>query len=203
MKNSHFTLLVCLALSTASGLSLAEKADRNKAMNIEADALRYDGVKQVNVYSGAVTLTKGSIQIRGAQLEVRQDAEGFQFGIVTGSAATPAFFRQKLEGVDEYIEGEGEVIEYDGRADTVRFVRSAQWRRLRGALLADEVMGALIAYSNVTDTLTVDGNTSKPGGNMPRGRVRAMLTPKPESAASAVAPPASLRPSTSLGGSKK
>lgn len=204
MKNSHFSLLLCLALTVVPSLALAEKADRNKAMNIEADALRYDGLKQVNIYSGAVTLTKGSIQIRGAQLEVRQDPEGFQFGIVTGSAATPAFFRQKLEGVDEFIEGEGEVIEYDGRADTVRFVRKAQWRRLRGALLADEVMGGLIVYSNLTDTLTVDGsNVSKPTGSAPGGRVRAMLTPKPEAATAPAAPPATLRPATALGGAKK
>ena len=204
MKNSHFSLLIGLALTVFSGLALAEKADRNKAMNIEADALRYDGLKQVNVYTGAVTLTKGSIQIRGAQLEVRQDADGNQFGLVTGSAASPAFFRQKLEGVDEFIEGEGEVIEYDGRSDTVRFVKKAQWRRLRGALLADEVLGGLIVYSNLTDTLTVDGSSvSKPTGTAAVGRVRAMLTPKPEAAVPSQVPPASLRPATALGGTKK
>ena len=203
MKNSHLFLSFWLALTVLPGIALAEKADRDKAMNIEADALRYDGLKQVNIYTGAVTLTKGSIQIRGAQLEVRQDAEGFQFGTVTGSAASPAFFRQKLEGVDEFIEGEGEVIEYDGRADTVRFVRKAQWRRLRGAQLADEVIGGLIVYSNLTDTLTVDGNVSKTGGAAPRGRVRAMLTPKPEKAALPVVPPANLRPATAVEGTKK
>jgi len=204
MKNSHFSLLFWLALTVFSGVAVAEKADRNKPMNIEADSLRYDGLKQVNIYSGAVTLTKGSIQIRGAQLEVRQDPEGFQFGIVTGSAASPAFFRQKLEGVDEFIEGEGEVIEYDGRADTVRFVKKAQWRRLRGALLADEVMGGLIVYSNLTDTLTVDGSgVGKPSGPAAGGRVRAMLTPKPELTAPASVPPATLRPAPALGGTKK
>ena len=61
--------------------------------------------------------------IRGAQIEVRQDPEGYQFGVVTAEPASPAFFRQKREGLDEYIEGEGETIEYDGKADTVKFIK--------------------------------------------------------------------------------
>ena len=203
MKNFPVYFLLYSLLVAFSGVALAEKADRNKPMNIEADALRYDGLKQVNVYSGSVNLTKGSIQIRGAQLEVRQDSEGFQFGVVTGSAGSPAFFRQKLEGVDEFIEGEGEVIEYDGRADTVRFVKKALWRRLRGAQLADEVQGGLIVYNNLTDTLTVDGSISKPTVGAPKGRVRAMLTPKPEAAAPVAVPPAALRPAQALEGAKK
>ena len=65
-------------------LAWAEKADRGKPMNIEADALRYDDVKQVSIFTGRVVLTKGSIQIRGDRLEVRQDPDGFQFGVATG-----------------------------------------------------------------------------------------------------------------------
>ena len=208
MKNLTNSLVFLLAwLGFASG-ALAEKADRNKPMNIEADALRYDDLKQVSVFTGAVTLTKGSIQIRGAQVEARQDPEGFQFGVVTGSAANPAFFRQKRDGVDEFIEGEGEVIEYDGRADTVKFIKKATVRRLRGALLADEIIGGLVVYDNLSDTFSVDGSASKAAGGAPSGRVRVMMTPKAESSASGGAAPASapvlapaaLKPATTLGG---
>lgn len=211
MKNSHLFLSFWLALTVLPGIALAEKADRDKAMNIEADALRYDGLKQVNIYTGAVTLTKGSIQIRGAQLEVRQDAEGFQFGTVTGSAASPAFFRQKLEGVDEFIEGEGEVIEYDGRADTVKFTKRAQLRRYKGATLNDEMTGGVILYDNTTDVFTIDGGVATGTPGAPGGRVRAMLTPKPETGATrptttpvpgGVAAPA-LKSTPSLSGDKK
>jgi lipopolysaccharide export system protein LptA len=105
MKNLPVALLwVCAALTSQAW---AEKADRNKPMNVEADVLRYDDLQQTTVFSGKVVLTKGSITIRGARLEVRQDAEGYQYGTVTGSAADPAFFRQKREGVDEFIEGRG------------------------------------------------------------------------------------------------
>jgi lipopolysaccharide export system protein LptA len=178
--------LATLALAAlGTGLAFAEKADRNKPMNIEADALKYDDLKQVSVFTGKVILTKGTIQIRGGQLDVRQDPEGYQFGLVLAEPGKLAFFRQKRDGVDEYIEGEGEVIEYDGKADTVKFVKRAQMRRFRGAVLSDEISGGVIVYDNTVDVFTVDGGTNRAATGTPGatgGRVRAMLTPKADPA---------------------
>jgi lipopolysaccharide export system protein LptA len=195
-----FALLVCLA-----GPALAEKADRNKPMNIEADSLRYDDLKQISIFTGRVTLIKGSIQIRGDRLEVRQDPDGYQFGVATGSADKLAFFRQKREALDEFIEGEGETITYDGKADTVTFSRKAQLRRLRGSVVADEINGASIVYENLTDLFSVDGAAKNgPTGALGSGRVRVMLSPKPEAAASGPAvDPAKLKPTPVLGGAVK
>ncbi len=196
MKKILLSLSVLLALSGVAEGVRAEKADRSKPMNVESDALRYDDLKQVSVFSGNVVLTKGSILIRGAQIEVRQDPEGYQFGLVTGAPGKQAFFRQKRDGLDEYIEGEGDTIEYNGKADTVRFVNKAQIRRLRGATLADEVTGAVIVYENLTDRFTVDGTPKS--AMAPAGRVRAMLTPKPESPTTAPPAGAALKPTTQI-----
>jgi lipopolysaccharide export system protein LptA len=183
MKITSFPVILCLSLLAGFGPAQAEKADRNKPMNIEADALRYDDVKQVSVFTGHVVLTKGSIIIRGTQVEVRQDPDGYQFGVVTGTTDARAFFRQKREALEEFMEGESETIEYDGKADTVRFIKKAVLRRYRGASLADEVTGGMILYENLTDLFSVDGSASKGVAGAPAGRVRAMLTPKPESPA--------------------
>lgn len=208
MKTPSLFAFLLVALLGVAGPVLAEKADRNKPMNIEADALRYDDLKQISIFTGRVVLTKGTIQIRGHQLEVRQDPEGYQFGVVTGSAGALAFFRQKREGLDEFIEGEGETIEYDGKADTVKFIRKASLRRYRGAALGDEITGGVIVYENLTDMFSVDGSASKGVAGTPSGRVRAMLTPKPEGNAVAAPSPSAavvpaLRPSTTLGGASK
>lgn len=192
-----------LALAALALPAHAERADRNQPMNIEADALRYDDLRQTSVFTGRVVLTKGTILIRGARVDVRQDPEGYQYGVVTAAPGERAFFRQKREGVDEYIEGEGEVIEYDGKADRVKFIRRAEMRRYRGATLADETMGSLIVYDNTTEVFTVDGGPSSP---TPGGRVRAVLAPREAASAPAPAerpaapPPAQLRPSTTLRG---
>jgi lipopolysaccharide export system protein LptA len=123
-------------------------------------------------------VTKGSITLRGAKLEVRQDPEGYQYGTVTGTASEPSFFRQKRDGLDEFIEGQSETLVYNGKAETVRFEKSATLRRYRGSTLVDEVSGAVIVYENLTDKFSVDGTAS---GSAVKGRVRATLTPTPES----------------------
>ncbi|MEY2736158.1 MAG: lipopolysaccharide transport periplasmic protein LptA [Burkholderiaceae bacterium] len=199
---------VCVMLASVSGVARAEKADRDKPMNVEADAMRHDEARQVSVFTGRVVLSKGTLLIRGARMEVRQDAQGYQYGTVTAESGQRAFLRQKREGVDEFIEGESQTIEYDGRADRVRFVGNAELRRLRGTALADQLNGSLIVYDNGSDTFSVDGAPA--GGS---GRVRAVLTPR--NAASAPAAPTTpggaapsapaapgLRSSPALGGAR-
>lgn len=212
MKLSLSTVLLLAALAPGVSLVRAEQADRNKPMNVEADALRYDDAKKTSVFTGRVVLTKGSILIRGARIEVRQDPDGYQYGLVTAEPGKLASFRQKREGLDEFIEGQGESIEYDSRADTVKFNKQAQLRRYLGATLNDEMSGGVIVYNNSTEVFTIDGGVAQGSPSATGGRVRAMLTPKPNAAAAAAAPaPANaasasadtLRATTTLGGDKK
>lgn len=203
MKSPLPHLLLIAALALCGGLARAERADRNKPMNVEADALRYDDLKQISIFTGRVVLTKGSIIIRGGKIEVRQDAQGNQYGVVSAEPGQLAFFRQKREGLDEFIEGEAELIEYDSRADTVKFTQKAQLRRYRNATLGDELSGGVILYDNTTDVFTIDGGVAKGAPGAPPGRVRVMLTPQPEAAATPAASGPKLRDSTTLGGDRK
>lgn len=176
---SPLLLLICIGWMAPAH---AEKADRKKPVNLEANSLRFDDVKQATIITGNVVMTKGTIIIRAERIEFREDADGYQSSTITGTPDKPAFFRQKREGMDEFIEGESELIEYDARADTVKFIKNAVLRRLRGATLADEITGALIVYENLTDMFSVDGSAVNGGAPGAGGRVRAMLTPKPEAA---------------------
>lgn len=203
MKSAFFHLLLIAALTGGGTAARAERADRDKPMNVEADALRYDDQKQTSVFSGRVVLTKGTILIRGARVEVRQDPAGYQFGLVQGDAGKLAFFRQKRDGLDEFMEGEAEVIEYDSRADTVKFIRKAQLRRYRGTTLGDELSGGVIVYDNNTEVFTIDGGLAQGSPTAPAGRVRVMLTPKPPAEARPTAPGPSLREAPALGGGQK
>ena len=212
MNHRLLSPLLLAALACFAGVAHAEKADSAKPMNIEADALRHDELKQTSVFSGRVVMTKGTIVLRGARLDVRQDANGYQYGVVTAEPGKRAFFRQKRDTApgapDEFIEGESEIIEYDGKADNVRFITRAELRRYRGTVLSDEITGAVIVYNNLTDVFSVDGQRNPAAAGSapaPGSRVRAVLAPKdpPPGAAAPVAAPASapaLRSSTSLGG---
>ncbi len=206
----YFACLLTLAAALAAFPVAAEKADRDKPMNAEADALRYDDLNQTSVFTGNVVITKGTIIIRGARVDVKQDAEGYQTAIVIAAPDKLAYYRKKRDGVDEYIEGEGERIEYDSRADTVKFIRRAVLRRYIGATLGDETTGQLIVYENLTDVFTVDSGPQNKTAANPSGRVRTLLAPRNKTAVPGApsAPPASgpspsLRPSTTLGDDKK
>jgi lipopolysaccharide export system protein LptA len=211
----HYPLLTVfsaiLALALCSASAWAEKADKKKPMNAEADALRYDDLKQTSVFTGNVVITKGTITIRGSQVDIRQDNEGFQFGTAVETGGKRAFFRQKRDVPDEWIEGEAETILYDGKADTVTFSKNAVLRRYKGTVVNDETTGSQIVYDNVTDVFNVMGGAANASAANPTGRVRAMITPKDANAAPAntttaprpVTPPATLRPSTTVGGERK
>ena len=191
--------LLALACACVTSAALAERADRNKPMNAEADALRYDDASQTSVFSGRVVISKGTILIRGAQVEVRQDPQGHQFGIVLAGPAQPASYRQKRDGVDEYIEGQAQRIEYDGRSDQVKFIGQALLRRYRGTTLSDETAGGVIVYDNQTEVFRVDGGPASASPVNPSGRVRATLAPRSQ-ALPEPGRPVTLQPSSSLGG---
>jgi lipopolysaccharide export system protein LptA len=204
---NHPACVLMLAAALAAFPAAAEKGDRDKPMNAEADALRYDDLKQTSVFTGNVVITKGTIIIRGARVDVMQDAEGYQTAIVIAAPDKLAFYRKKRDGVDEFIEGEGERIEYDSRADTVKFIKQAVLRRYAGATLADETTGSLIVYDNPTDVFTVDSAGQNRTAANPSGRIRAILAPRNRPGTAVTPPPAGpapiLRPSTTLGDDKK
>ncbi len=199
--------LACVMSGLWPGAAQAEKADRGKPLNIEADSGRYDDGKQSGTFVGNVVVTKGSLVMRASKIDVRQTPEGYQFGVATAEPGKLATFRQKRDGLDEHIEGEAQRIEYDGRSDTIRFIDRAVIRRFRGTTLADETAGRLITYDNVAEVFSVAGGASAATPGNPSGRVRAVLTPRDNTtpppsatvppAASSSAPP--LRRSSTLG----
>ncbi|MCU0929407.1 MAG: lipopolysaccharide transport periplasmic protein LptA [Burkholderiaceae bacterium] len=175
--------IACVASVLVAALAVvpaawAEKADRSLPLTIEADkSSTVDLAKQVVVFLGNVVITQGTMRIEADRVEVRETPEGWRSAVATGTPAQPATFRQKRDGVDETIEGRAQRIEYDGRADTVRLSGNATMRRLRAGTTADDVSGALITYDNGAELFSVAG-----GGE---GRVRAVLTPRPEPAPAA------------------
>ena len=148
-------------------LALAEKADREKPTQIEANRMSADDVRRLNVFEGNVVVTKGTMSLRSDRLVVRQDAEGFQFATATGK---PARFRQRQdpkpnekEGI--WVEGEALRIEFDDRNQKIELFDNA--RVNRGG---DEVAGDYIFVDQRSDFYQV---TSK------GGRVTATIQSKP------------------------
>lgn len=175
-----FPLLACGLFASAP--VLAERADREKPVNLEAARVTVDDIKRVHVFEGNVVLTQGTLTIKSAKLVVTQDAEGFQKGVATGGENGLARYRQKREGRDDYVYGEAERIEYDSRTEKAEFYVRAY---VQSGM--DEVRGNYIQYDGITEQYLVTATPgAKPGST--EGRVRATIQPK--NAKSAGATPA-------------
>lgn len=172
---SHFICKSLLQLSL--GLSLcfslqvwAESADRDKPIELEADTVTVNDAKKTSVYTGNVILTQGTLVIHADKLIVREDKDGFQHSTSTGN---PTTFKQKREGKNEYMQGSGQRIEYDGRMDKVQLYTKA-WVK-RGE---DIVYGDYISYDANAEYAEVIGGTKSESGGTSTGRVKAIIQPK-------------------------
>lgn len=182
---SFLILAVSLLLMPVS--ALAEKADRDKPINLESDTVVVDDAKRVSTYEGNVVLVQGTLNIRSDRMVVTEDAEGFQHGTAYGN---PAYFRQKREGYDEYIEGWGKRIEYDNRTDKVELFTEARMKKNQ-----DEVHGNFISYDGKTELFNVlGGGKDAASANNPRGRVRTVMQPKKKSGEATPPPPGQIVP---------
>ena len=179
MKTKFISLLCTLTTALAVQSAFAEKADRDKPMNVEADSLKHDDQQQLTTFTGKVLMTKGTLVLKSARMEVKQDKQGNQIARLWADPGERIFFRQKREGLDEYTEGEAETAIYNSQADTLTLTHRAELRLLRGALVADRIQGQEILVNNNTEVFTVDG---KPNGGSSTGnqRVKATITPRPQ-----------------------
>lgn len=175
MKTKVWLTAFCLMPLFAHGpQARAERADRDKPVNLEADRITVDDARKIRVFDGNVVLTQGTLVIRADKLVVTEDANGYQKGVATGGNEGLARFRSKREGRDEYVEGEAERIEHDAKADKTEFFSRA-WVKSG----SDEVRGQYISFDARTENYLV---TSGPGGTTaPPGkgeRVRATIQPR-------------------------
>lgn len=165
-----FSIILLLGLLFA-GPVLAERADRDKPVHLEADRATVENATRTSVFTGNVVLTQGTLIIRADKMVVKEDSSGFRHATAFGN---PVSFQQKRDGRDEYIEGWSERMEYDGKADKVQLFKKARLKRG-----PDEVEGDYISYDAVSEFFQVTGNNEKTGTQVnPAGRVRVVIQPK-------------------------
>lgn len=168
-SNRYSTFLFIILLGVTC-FAHAEKGDREKPINIESNHVTVDDQKQTSVFEGNVILTQGTIVMRADRMIVKQDKKGFKQGTAYGN---PVSFRQKRDGMDEYIEGFGQRIEYDGNSEKIEFFSRARIKRGH-----DEVNGNYISYNSKTEYFQVVGKGTADSSTSTPGRARAVIQPQ-------------------------
>ncbi len=172
--------LLCALTCGFAQNALAERADRQKPIHLEADRVTLDDAKQMAVFTGNVQLTQGTLSISANQIIATQGPEGFEHGTATGS---PAKFRQKRDGSDEYVEGSGDRIEYNAVAGVMDIYGHAHVKRGK-----DDVSGDHIAYNAHDQSFNASGGEQAPATGK---RVVVVINPK-------TPPSSAVQPSDSL-----
>ncbi len=192
-----FACAARIALGVALGVPLAataEKADREKEIQVLADRLAADDAKKEAVYEGNVVVTQGTMRITSSKIVVREDAEGYRTYVATGA---PVTFRQKRDKVEDWIEGFAQRAEFDDRSEKLRLYSGAKLKSSQG-----ELTGDFISYDRGKEFFEV---TAAPPGTQPSpgSRVKATIIPQKKSAegkeAPAPQPPVTLKPDTDPG----
>ena len=198
MMRLFLSLLIAFFLTANA---FAEKADREKPMLIEADAATVDDKEKVQILQGNVIITKGTIRLEASRVKIVEDQYGYQKGTAFKYAHRRAYFRQKREGVDEYIEGKADRIEYDGNYEVAELIGNAWVKSGK-----DEVKGAYIRYNAMNETYFVNNGSDKASKiirqNPQTARVRAIIQPRTKNDKSNHAPSSDssilLQPTTEL-----
>ena len=173
MNPSLRLLGVLLLLSMPAGAALAEKADKDKPTNIEANRMSSDDAKRMSIFEGSVVLTKGTVVVRADRIVVHQDAEGFQ---LTTAYGKPVRFRQKGEPKGDkegaWTDGEALRIEIDDRNEKIELFERARVTRDQ-----DVVNGEYIFLDQRTEFFSVSAAKGAAPAS-PEGRVKAVIQPK-------------------------
>ena len=176
-----FRILSLLLACSISAAAMAERADRDKPLQIEANRVSIDDAQKIQILEGDVVLIKGTMVLRADRVVVTEDQYGFQKGTAFGGKGGLARFRQKREGLEEYVEGEAERIEYNTNNEVAELFHRA-WVKSG----EDEVKGDYIWYDGISEKYLVTvGDPLNPKTSPTR--VRAIIQPKNKGAPPAAA----------------
>jgi len=191
-------LILLLAAILVLADARAERADRDKPLNYEADAGECDDLQQVCVLAGNVVLVKGTMRSTGDRVQIRKDPEGYQYGLIQAAPGKVATFRQRRDtsqpGAEEFVDGQAERIEYDEKSDTVKLLSRARVRLLENDVPRDELRGDAITYDQRNSKYFVTGGKGSGDPNNPDGRVRGTIAPRSGAAKSGSETPLRVAP---------
>jgi lipopolysaccharide export system protein LptA len=174
-------LAVAWALAGYAPTAAAEKADRDKPINFQGDALGGNTGTKVSDLIGNVVITQGTLTIHADRIQFHQNPDNSVSATAYGN---PVSFREKRDDSDEYYEGYAQRVVYDG---SKRFVELFDRALLKKS--GDEIRSNYISYNAETNVLKAEGRPDTnpaAAGEVPLGsRVRGVFLPQTKDATAA------------------
>jgi lipopolysaccharide export system protein LptA len=183
-RSNLYSRPVAAAVVLAAAVALqvpfarAEKADRDKPINYQADSGDVNYQTKIGTLLGNVILTQGTLTIHADKIVFHQNPDNSVSATAYGN---PITFREKRDNVDEYYEGFAQRAEYDGQK---RFLELFDRALLRKG--TDEIRSNYISYNAETEFFKAEGRPdTRPaaaGESQLGARVRGVFQPQPKDA---------------------
>ena len=170
------TLTLCLSLHAATGHALT--SDNDQPATIEADEVEFDFRTGKRTYKGNVIVTQGTLKITGDRMEVQYENDVIQAATSWGN---PATFKQRPDGKQEDVYGEGDTIILNDVEQTLTLIDNAVMIQA-----GNTAKGKEIVYRMEEDKMTVKGlRETKPASDddsgatkTESGRARVIIRPE-------------------------
>lgn len=186
MRLTLVTLLACLILNISAVHAL--ESDREQPATIEADEVEFDFRNGTRTYKGNVVVVQGTLRITGEKLVI-QYTEGGDEQIETATSwGNPATFKQRPDGKDSDVYGEGDEIVLNEIDNTLTLIENAVMTQA-----GNTAKGKRIIYDMAADKMTVKGmerqtqQASEDGEPAAEesgdGRARVTITPEEQQSA--------------------
>lgn len=181
MMMRRLNLLLVALVASAPGVLLAQNAllandsEEDPPTQILSNELTYDENQKTSVFTGDVIMTRGLLKLLSDELHLREDDEGYQYGVATVAPGKRVYIRQERPENFEVLEGLGEVAEYDGRDETFDLIGRALLTRYICGKPFDSVSGERVRYFQKTDRYQAFAG---PNSDNPDGRVRSIAQPR-------------------------
>jgi lipopolysaccharide export system protein LptA len=159
MRTTATTLALIALLALAPVAALATDSDRGQPIVIDADEVEMDFRTGLRTYRGNVRVTQGSLNITGDRLVLHYLDDELEKSLVYGQSGRPATFRQRPQGADEDVYGEGRTIEMNEITNTLILTTDAVL--IQGDATA---RGDTIVYDLVNERLVIRGGAQQVSG---------------------------------------
>lgn len=179
LSRSGYRLCISLLMASICWASntFAEQSDQEKPIVLEAEKVSVNDVRQIYELDGAVLLTKGSILITGDHGKITVDPEGYEYVDIEGAPNSTASFRQRREGMaNEFMQGAGQTVTYDAKAELLTLNGDASLKRLLNMQVLDQLHGWKIEYDDVKEAYRVSSPANIKPEDLPLAR--AILSPR-------------------------
>ena len=172
--NSFASLVFITVCSSAAMPVFALPEDRQQPINVQSDSA--EKIKEKVFYRGNVTMTQGSITIKGETVTVVSDNDNKVQRLIADG--TPAHFSQKPNANEGLVNATANNIDYQLVSDTILLTKNANVEQSDST-----ISGERIEYDIKAERVRASGLTEGDGS-----RVRMILQPQTDNTKPATTP---------------